>query len=286
MNAANVIEYINSSLPIIKDHHCPYSDLYKILKQTAREAIEELFNDKSKKAKSFYPYGKIIFPYFKMGNIDSLNLFDLDELILFSFYWVNRKRYRNVLDIGANIGLHSIIMYKCGYRVKAYEPDPIHFRVLRRNLELNHCIKVKAFETAVSSKSGEMEFIRVLGNTTGSHLAGSKVNPYGRLKRFRVKVESIKPLFQWADFIKMDVEGHEKAIILATSRNDWLKTDAIVEVGSKPNATAIFNHFKFLGIYLFSQKINWQQVRKIEDMPMSHLDGSLFISSKKKGPWL
>lgn len=285
MNQSTLIKNLNLALPTVHKFHSPDTYLYKLLKRVARMEIESLFKTKSDNAKEFYPFGKLIFPYFKMGKIDSLNLFDLDELILFSFYWCNRKKYKKVLDIGANIGLHSIILSKCGYQVQAFEPDPVHFKMLNRNLMLNKCGKVRVFESAVSDKSGEMEFIRVLGNTTGSHLAGSKLNPYGKLKRFPVKVKSIKDLFKWADLIKMDVEGHEKIILLATDNSHWTHTDAMVEVGSEANAEAIFNHFKSLGIKLYSQKTNWQMVKNLKGMPKSHLEGSLFVTNKKMVPW-
>ena len=200
------------------------------------------------------PFGPLKFPYFKMGVTDSLNLFDLDELIIFSFYWANRGKYRQVLDIGANIGLHSIILSKCGFKVRAYEPDPVHFELLRRNLELNGCARATAFNEAVSDKAGTAEFIRVLGNTTGSHIAGAKPSPYGELERFTVPTEDIRQLLAWPDLIKMDVEGHEKELLLATNRENWRGRDALVEIGSELNADAVWKHMAEEGVNLFHKK--------------------------------
>ena len=45
------------------------------------------------------------------------------------------KKNNNVIDIGANIGLHTIVMAKCGFTVHSFEPDPIHFNELKKNLE-------------------------------------------------------------------------------------------------------------------------------------------------------
>ena len=104
-------------------------------------------------------------------------MFDLDGLILYSFYWLNRNRYKKVADLGANIGLHSILLSRCGYEVSSYEPDPIHFKILSENIKSNNCSRVHLHNVAVSNTMGEMDFIRVLGNTTGSHLAGSKKTP-------------------------------------------------------------------------------------------------------------
>ncbi|MCX5751948.1 MAG: FkbM family methyltransferase [Candidatus Saganbacteria bacterium] len=227
---AKTIEELILKFPSMLEQHVPSSEAYALLKKSARGEIEKIFSDQSETPKAFLPFGNLIFPYHKMGAVDSLNLFDIDELIIFSFYWANRKRYKKVADIGANIGLHSIVLSKCGFEVRCFEPDPRHFEILSRNLKLNHCNKVQPFNMAVSSKPGEMEFIRVLGNTTGSHLAGSKKDPYGALDKFAVKVEGFTSIVEWADLIKLDAEGHEKEIISVTTREQWLHTDAMVGV--------------------------------------------------------
>jgi FkbM family methyltransferase len=220
-----------------------------------------------------------------MGAVDSLSLFDLDELILFSFYWRNRHRYRRALDVGANIGLHSIVMSRCGFEVQAYEPDPTHFGLLQRNLARNGCKQVSPVNAAVSRRAGTLEFVRVLGNTTGSHLAGAKPSPYGELERFPVPVEAIGPLLQWADLVKLDVEGHEAEILLATSRQDWQETDGVVEIGSSANARLVFDHFRAENVNLFAQKHGWSRVKELAEMPTSYREGSLFITCKEQMSW-
>lgn len=282
---SSLLEPLIMALPSLRDHHAPGSPVYELLKRLARAEVERLFGDAEPVAKEFRPFGELIFPYHRMGAVDSLNLFDLDELILFSFYWVNRHRYRRVLDIGANLGLHAILLSRCGFEVRAYEPDPQHYERLQQHLALNGCAQIETRNAAVSSHAGVLPFIRVLGNTTGSHLAGSKLAPYGALERFPVAVEGIEPLASWADLIKLDAEGHEREILLAISPSTWRSTDALVEVGSADNASAIYEHFRGLGVTLVSQKTNWQPVQEPHQMPTSHHDGTLFITRKPVMPW-
>ena len=280
-----VLENLFLALPSVRTQHEPGSPLYQLLKLVAQREVLGLFSEDTTEARDFPPFGSLVFPYFKMGAIDSLHLFGLDELIIFSFYWSNRARYRRTLDIGANIGLHSIMMSRCGYEVRAYEPDPTHFKLLQRNLALNQCTSVRPINAAVSSKPGTMEFVRVLGNTTGSHLAGAKSEPYGELERFPVTVEAIEALWPETDLIKLDAEGHEKEILGATHAEHWQKTDAMIEVGSAANAEFLYHHFNGLKVNLFAQKINWEPVRNLAAMPTSHRDGSLFITRKNQMPW-
>ena len=234
---------------------------------------------------SFGPFGALSLPYRRMGAIDSIDLFGLDELILFAFYWANRSRYRRTVDIGANIGLHSIVMARCGFAVCAYEPDPVHLGWLRENLKLNGVTSVDVRETAVSDRDGETEFVRVKGNTTGSHLAGAKAAPYGDLDRLTVTVQNFTDAVADADFVKVDAEGHEVVILRSLPLARWQTLDAIVEVGTPENASKLFDHFKSTGVGLFAQKVGWERVSRIEDMPTSYRDGSLFISGKPMMGW-
>ena len=125
-----ILEDLIMVIPEIIDHHSPKSQLYALLKKIARKEVEGLFNSSETKPIQFGQFGNLVFPYFKMGAVDSLNLFDLDELILFSFYLINRNRYKKVMDIGANIGLHSIFLNKCGFDVFTFEPDSQHYKIL------------------------------------------------------------------------------------------------------------------------------------------------------------
>jgi hypothetical protein len=85
--------------------------------------------------------------------------------------------------------------------------------------------------------------------------------------------------------MKIDAEGHERAILLTTDAADWQGTEAIVEVGNEANAAAIFEHFTRLGVGLFAQQKGWGRVERVGEMPTSHRQGSLFISLADRMPW-
>jgi len=285
MSPLNPLDLLIEALPDISSHHVPGSRLYAVLRAMVLREVPPRFGPDHTGLGLLPPFGSLDFPYRRMGAINSLDLFGLDELILFAFYWVNRKRYRRVADIGANIGLHSIILARCGYQVRSYEPDPQHIESLRRNLDANKAETVEIIQAAVSSEPGEHEFVRVLGNTTGSHLAGAKPNPYGELERFAVRLSPISPILEWADLVKIDAEGHERQILLATTAADWRNTDAVLEVGSTENAAAIFTHARTIGLRLFAQKLGWSEVVRVGDMPVSYRDGSLFLTIGEGMPW-
>ncbi len=257
-----------------------------MLKKLTRLEIEEIFKGNKNFKGTLEPFGSLVFPFLELGShVNTLNLFDLDELIILSFYWANRNEYHNVLDIGANVGLHSIVMHKAGFNVRAFEPDPHVFNLLKENLLLNDCSSVEVHNVAVSDESTQKEFIRLQGNWTGSHLKGAKQNPYGPMDLFLVKAVSMKDLMAWPDLIKIDVEGHEKEILSGIQLSDWKRCDALLEIDNPHNAQWVFDYSVKFRLNLFAQKINWQKVERLEDMPTSYREGTLFISTKKVMPW-
>lgn len=281
----DVLDDLIERLPDCAAQHVPSEDIYRDLKAKVIEAVAARYGITGPDPVCLPPFGDIVFPYVQLGNIDSLDLFGLDELILFAFYWRNRSRYRKVVDFGANLGLHSLVMSRCGYEIRAFEPDPQHLEILRETLERNRCERVTVRPAAVSTEDGSHAFTRVLGNTTGSHLTGAKASPYGALETFTVALEDARPHILWADLVKMDIEGHEADVLCATDARHWQGTDAVVEIGSQENAERVFAHFEALPVNLFAQKNGWHRVAQLSDLPTSHRDGSLFISVKDAMPW-
>ena len=273
-------------IPKITYEHNPNSEIYKYIALISKNAVEYLFGPSNIEKINMGQLGLLDIPFFSMGAINTTHLFGLDELILFSFYLKNKSKYKKVGDLGANVGVHSIILSNLGYEVTSYEPDSIHFEKIKENIKIN-CQKNKPqiVNKAISNKSGHVEFLRVKGNTTGSHIKGSKNDPYGEIETIKVETDSFKDIMKNLDFLKIDIEGHEAEVLRSTAREDWLDTDAMVEVGSESNAKIIFEFFKSIEINLFSQKTGWNLVQNIQNMPYSYKDGSLFITSKNYVPW-
>ena len=231
--------------------------------------------------------GNLNFPYFEMGSIDSVKLFGLDELILFSFYYANRNRYKKTLDLGANIGLHTLIMKKLGFQVVSYEPDSIHLAQIEKVMKLNDLGTEGLTPKAISDKHGTMEYIRILGNTTGSHLLGSKEEVYGATETVSVEVDDILEVLSQGkfDFVKMDVEGHEVVLLNRITTQSIATTDIMLEIGSEKNAKEIFTILSDKKIPAYAQKINWGRVEQLEDLPNHHTHGSLFLSMQGPPNW-
>lgn len=270
-------------IPDYPERHATSDPVWRLWREVSIPLVAQTFGEGAG-AQPFGPFGDLEMPYFEMGNINSLDLFGLDELILFSFYHRNRGRYRRVCDMGTNIGLHTMVLARCGFEVRSFEPDPVHVAQLQKNLSLNG-VTTDLRQQAVSLEDGRTEFVRVKGNTTGSHIAGAKANPYGELDRFEVEITAAAPHLDWADLAKIDIEGHEAALVSGLPADIWTGTDAVLEIGTEANARVIFDHLIDSKTRIFAQKTGWQRVTRFEDMPYSHRDGSAFLTGKDAMPW-
>lgn len=218
-------------------------------------------------------------PYCSFGKIDSLDLWGFPELMILQLYKENKDRWKNVLDIGANIGLHSIVMSKLGWNVRAFEPQPDIYDILMRNRLLNNC-DFLGYRKAVHISTGTVNFTRVLNNLTGSHIDGFK-NSYGPRETIQVQTVDCRSLWPTTDFAKIDCEGNEAELCLTMTQEDMSRMDCILEVRNTENAARICSHFMNLDVAMWSQKINWKRVTTFSDMPMSNRDGSLFVGHNK-----
>ena len=282
MNTAALVQ----SLIENPSQHSRDSSFYKTHEQELLNMLENSDLNKGKSGhESFEPFGDLHFPYREMGAINTIHLFGLDELIIFSYYWANKSRYKNVADLGANIGLHSLIMDKCGFSINSFEPDPIHVGVFQENIANNKSVNITINQKAISDKSDTLDFIRVLGNTTGSHLAGAKEDPYGELETFSVETSDINTVLLNNDFVKMDIEGQEATAILSTKKDTWANVEMILEVGTEKNAKIIFEYLNEINVNMFSQKTGWNKVSDLTDVPTSYKEGSLFLSVADEMSW-
>lgn len=266
--------------------HSPYGSFHRYLSAMISGYIEQSrLTSELDGQIDFGPFGTLNFPYFSMGNIDSLKLFGLDELILFSFYWKNKGRYNNVADMGANIGLHSVLMSKLGWNVTSFEPDPVHIEQIINRAELNGVSSIVVKENAIANESTSLTFTRLTGNRTGSHLKGKKEHVYGEVEEFSVDCLAFNEIMNSFDFIKMDIEGAEADAICSTTSANWDTTEVMLEVGSEANAERIWQHIQKTRIHAFAQLNGWQEVTALSDMPKQYKDGSLFLSKDSHAPF-
>lgn len=278
--SSKIVNSIIESIPLIARELNISSPLYKIYFDIVQEYFDNI-NDSNLDIKLLK---NITWNKISLGNINSYDILHLNELIILKFYELNRTRYSNFLDLGANIGLHSIYCSKLGYKVSSVEPDPINLQLLTSNLELNDIQNITVIPKAISDKTDIVKFIHVNGNYTGSHIVGEK-DSYGEKTYFEVQTTTFNDLNFENGLVKMDIEGHESVVLKSLDKSIYDRCDFIVEIHGEYNQKEVFEYFKDSSINIFSQKKLFHKVLKLDDMPIGHHEGTLFISKKNEMPW-
>ncbi len=127
------------------------------------------------------------------------------------------------IDAGANIGLTSLLLsLSCpDGHVFAFEALPGTARYLRRNLERNGITNCTVVETALGAYGGELAFTE---SGAGSHAVTEAHMQAATRSTVRVPVTTLDAFADQhlrgrrVDFIKMDVEGFEPAVIEGGAR--------------------------------------------------------------------
>lgn len=267
--------------------HSPKSNTYKLLKNLLNFVIS--FKKKSNNNYKNYSINPSInnikLKKYSFSAFKTEDLMNLEELIMIKYYFNNKKFYSNFLDLGASIGIHTVIASKIGFNVESYEPDKKHYKQLLLNCRVNKVKNVKSYEKAVYKKKCKLTFVNVKNNTTSNHVLGFKKKLYGPISRTKVDAVKADNLFKRSDLVKMDIEGAEYEVLKSICKKNWNSTDCFVSVHNDYVAKKIFNHFKKIKINMFSSKINWQKIKKFDDLPTCHAEGLLFISKKNKMNW-
>ena len=199
-----------------------------------------------------------------------------------------------VLDLGANIGFFTLLaarlVGKKG-KVYAFEPEPVNYSLLIKNIEINGYDNVVPMQKAVSNAAG---MVRLFLNNedTGAHT----IRQCDDNKEF-VEVESVtldeffRDKKHPIDVIKMDIEGAEVEAFLGMERiireNENLKIfvefypTAIREIGDSPEE---FVHklledyrFSILAIADYAENKMYLRINSIDEL-MNFVKGKLTVN--------
>lgn len=122
-----------------------------------------------------------------------------------------------IADVGAYIGLYTIALAQrvgSGGKIFAFEPDPINFDVLKRQIELNQLEeRVNLVQAAVGASDGTVSFH--MGRS-----CQSAISSFSSVETQAVECVCLDSIFlnQRLDILKIDVEGYEE-FVLKGARN-------------------------------------------------------------------
>lgn len=145
------------------------------------------------------------------------------EPILEDFIIKILKKGDNVIDVGAQVGLISILLAKVtgsDGNVYALEPNPYNFSILNETIEINKVESITTFQKGAGKKTGKTWFAE-------KTLTGYSQQPNGSIKNNsdsdQVEIIAIDDLVESKckipiSFIKVDVDGPDFDVIMGAKK--------------------------------------------------------------------
>ena len=136
-----------------------------------------------------------------------------EEEIRFVRKWLGAGMH--ALDVGANLGIYTVAMANAvgdSGRVWSFEPGPATVAMLRRTVQANGMRQVSIREAAVSDRAGT---IGLLVDERSEESSVARQPGRGVVEVAAVALDGLARELKWEslDFIKIDVEGHEAAVL-------------------------------------------------------------------------
>ena len=127
------------------------------------------------------------------------------------------------MDIGANVGHHSIFLSKFASQVLAFEPYPKVNMQFKQQIAHNNISNIQIFETGLSDRRETLNYYAPTGNNEGigsfdESSIGKGNTSYGKLELREGDQVIESDSWKNIKLIKIDVEGFEKKVIKGLSR--------------------------------------------------------------------
>lgn len=186
-----------------------FKDFYNLILDTF---VRANFNYKSSKFKKLYSFNPGIFFNDSVSNELMINgIFEKDELDLLSNI-IDKKIF---IDVGANIGNHTLYFRNSFEKIYSFEPHPKTYKLLQLNTEDFPNIKTFNFGLSNQKKQSHI-FIEPTTNVAGSHYEEDQKRGH---KIFFEKFDDLYNFENSISFIKIDVEGMELDVLKSMKKN-------------------------------------------------------------------
>ena len=202
-----------------------------------------------------------------------------NEVTVLELIKVYAHKGYNFIDVGANIGLHTLTAAASNSDIEIYsfEPEPYNFQQLVENIVLNKFLNIRPFKMGLGNLSSTKTLNINEGWNKGKH--SLKINFEGSNKKIKIPLttlDSFKENIECENLIiKIDVEGYEKEVIEG-AKTVFYQTEnviLIIELLEENNSFLICNE-----ITNKLRENNFEYMYKIEDksglIAVADFDGS------------
>lgn len=188
-----------------------------------------------------------------------------------------RLKNATILDIGANIGNHALAFSRLANQVYAFEPVPETYDLLEKNIDQNKINNILPFNFALSDSNDIAKIYLSDKNAGQSSLYQRESNQSGSVE---VRLRNGDEVFEEnnlgsVDLIKIDVEGHEPAVIKGLSATiasfkpivilEWVDHEAKKVMLDENIFETVFSDYLILVLGTNHKRSYWQ------DMPFGYI---------------
>lgn len=212
----------------------------------------------------------------------------VDMFINTSHFFDSKKNSPFIIDCGANIGI-ATLYFKYLYpnsKIECYEPDPLTFEILTKNIEENNLKDVKLFCKAVSNKNGKTFFYSQVG------IIGSPLNslfksqlPSKNMNKFKVDLFKFeKKNFGEIEYIKMDIEGSEGSVFESFDNENFL--NIVKNICLEYHYDTNISSNKLSNILNILEKNNFEYTISSNGFSISYFLKRYFLNSKSGSKYI
>ena len=148
------------------------------------------------------------------------------------------------IDIGGNRGIYSYYISKFCPNIEIFEPNPVCFDIL--SAWSLHKDGINVHKVALSNVNGSAELLIPIDVDGVEHDSSASIenNNFSKTRSETVPLKSLDSFaFQFVDFIKIDVERHEKNVLEGAvnllKKNNILLQVEIFEIASSSLITVL-----------------------------------------------
>ena len=125
-----------------------------------------------------------------------------------------KRGARTFIDVGAHHGFFTILASHYGLATYSFEPDPLNYRVLKRNMRVSHSKTSKINNIGLSNFNDKVTFFGfATGVSRNSNWAGSNSRRKFVVEVFTLDKSLSLQNLQEPILVKVDVEGYESEVM-------------------------------------------------------------------------
>ena len=177
--------------------------------------IRANFNNKTNEFNSLYEFNPVIFFNDTISNeINIDGVYEKNQLDIIKPF----LKKDTFIDIGANLGNHTLYLNKYFKNIYSFEPHPLTFKLLKINTNYKPHIKIFNFGLSEQEKKTSVN-IKSQNNIGGEGFIKNNDNENIKEDVFFKNFDEIYNFKNQISFIKIDVEGNELDVLKSMNKN-------------------------------------------------------------------